>query len=283
MLRDRHNVIPFTLALCVHAVLVAALVITVDFSRTQPITPLAVRATLVTDSAVVLPPPVVEQPEPEPVVQQPEPEPVVIEPDPTEQQRIAAEEEKRRQDALIEQERLEKIRQQEELERIRKAEEQKRLEREAEERRKREAEAELERKRAEAEAERQRKIDEQRRRNEEMRRQAEQQLAAELDAETQRMDAIAAGARDAYIYAIQQKVQRNWVKPASAKPGLECDVRVSQLPGGAVVSVNIVRCNGDAAVQRSIIAAVEKASPLPEPADPSVFERNLMLVFKPEQ
>jgi colicin import membrane protein len=41
--------------------------------------------------------------------------------------------------------------------------------------------------------------------------------------------------------------------------------------------------NGDEAVRRSIEAAVYKASPLPAPADPSVFDRNLRLEFRPTE
>jgi colicin import membrane protein len=49
------------------------------------------------------------------------------------------------------------------------------------------------------------------------------------------------------------------------------------------MGVTIERCNGDAAVQRSIEAAVYKASPLPEPDNPMLFDRNLRIIFKPEQ
>jgi len=72
-----------------------------------------------------------------------------------------------------------------------------------------------------------------------------------------------------------------WVQPPTATSGIECIVNIKQLPGGEVVSVNIGRCNGDAAVQRSIEAAVRKASPLPSPADPSVFQRDIQLEFRP--
>ena len=91
------------------------------------------------------------------------------------------------------------------------------------------------------------------------------------------------GALARYLYAIQQGIQRNWVRPQSARAGLECVVTVRQLPGGEVVGVTIGQCNGDAAVQRSIEAAVFKASPLPEPENPALFDRNLRITFKPEQ
>ncbi|MDH4031586.1 MAG: cell envelope integrity protein TolA, partial [Chromatiales bacterium] len=82
---------------------------------------------------------------------------------------------------------------------------------------------------------------------------------------------------------IRQRVQRNWIRPPEAQAGLECVVNVSQIPGGEVVDVRFGRCNGDDVVRRSIEAAVLRASPLPPPADPSLFERNLEITFRPEQ
>ena len=86
-----------------------------------------------------------------------------------------------------------------------------------------------------------------------------------------------------YVYAIQQGIQRNWVRPPSAVAGLECVVNVRQLPGGEVVGATIGQCNGDEAVRRSIEAAVFKASPLPQPEDPNLFRRDLRITFKPEE
>ena len=84
-----------------------------------------------------------------------------------------------------------------------------------------------------------------------------------------------------YIAAIGAKIESNWVRPPSARDGLECQVDVTQISGGQVVAVTISRCNGDNSVRSSIEAAVYSASPLPMPTDPSLFERKLQLVFKP--
>ena len=90
-----------------------------------------------------------------------------------------------------------------------------------------------------------------------------------------------ADAKAAYVYAIRQRIQSRWVAPPTATAGIECIVNIRQLPGGEVVSVSIGRCNGDAAVRRSIETAVYRASPLPNPPDPSVFDRNIVLEFRP--
>ena len=146
--------------------------------------------------------------------------------------------------------------------------------------------AELARQR-EAEKQRQAKLAAEReataRREAESRRQQEReaQLAAALAAEQERESAISGGLLDQWIEVIRQRVQRNWIRPGSARAGLECEVRVMQIPGGEVVNVRVGQCNGDAAVVRSIERAVYKASPLPPPPDPALFERNITLIFKP--
>jgi colicin import membrane protein len=58
---------------------------------------------------------------------------------------------------------------------------------------------------------------------------------------------------------------------------------VTQATGGTVVDVQIGDCNGDAAVRESVANAVYKSSPLPAPPDPRLFQRELILDFKPEE
>ena len=110
-------------------------------------------------------------------------------------------------------------------------------------------------------------------------RELERQLAEEEELQA----ASNSGALADYVALIRQKVERNWVRPPGARPGIQCEVLVTQIPGGEVVSVRTERCNADEAVQRSIEAAVLRASPLPLPAQSKLFERNLRFTFKPEQ
>ncbi len=111
----------------------------------------------------------------------------------------------------------------------------------------------------------------------------EAELAAQMAAEEGRTSAVNSGLLNQYVALIQQKVMRNWIKPATARSGLECEVRVVQATGGTVLSATVGKCNGDAAVRTSIEAAVQRASPLPPPPDPRLFERNLILNFKPTE
>lgn len=110
----------------------------------------------------------------------------------------------------------------------------------------------------------------------------EAQLRDALEQEEDRRSAEQSGKLAQYIEIIRQKVERNWARPASATAGLSCDVQVTQIPGGEVVNVRVGSCNADAAVTRSIEAAVYKSSPLPPPPDPSLFERELLFKFEPE-
>ncbi len=283
MVRDDYNVIPVSMAVLLHVVLFGSMLVVFDISRTMPITPLAIQATLVTEIPEMPAPRIVEpepEPEPEPVVEEPEPEP-----DNSEELRRQAEEEKRKLDALIERERLEKIRQQEEAERKRQEEEAERKKKEEAERkrkeeaeRKRREEEEKERRRIEAEKQREEDIRRQREENERLRREAEATARAdEIAAEEDRLAAVDSGALAVYMAQIRQKIQRNWSAPASAGAELKCSVRVRQVPGGEVVGVTILSCNGDDAVRRSVEAAIYRSSPLPEPSDPSLFDRNILL------
>lgn len=268
MKRKNNTAVPVAISVLLHAALFASLIVAFDFDRTPDLAiPLAVNATLVTENAVVIPPEVKAPPE----VEKPPPP----QPDTQEQERLAAEQRKREQEARAEEARLQKIERDKE-----EAEKQRRAEAEAERKRK-EAEAEEERRRVEAEKQRQADIERQRLENERLRREAEEAQRQEALAEESRMvQSMAASAKAAYIFAIQQQVTRHWVQPVTAEEGLNCVVKVTQTAGGVVTRVEFGSCNGDATVRRSIEAAIRKASPLPAPRDPSVFDREVTLNFK---
>jgi colicin import membrane protein len=145
----------------------------------------------------------------------------------------------------------------------------------------RKAEAEAQRK-VQAEAKRTADAEAQRKAEAERRlAQSRAELARAMAEEEQLDVARASGLLDQYAEVIRQKVERNWIRPASAREGLSCVVLVRQIPGGEVVDVRIVECNGDAAVLRSIETAVLRSSPLPAPPDPALFERTLEFTFRP--
>jgi colicin import membrane protein len=82
---------------------------------------------------------------------------------------------------------------------------------------------------------------------------------------------------------IVAKIQRAWIKPASAPAGISCIVSVTQVPGGEVTAVRVNSCSvDDAAFRESVEAAVYRATPLPTPPAGVPFERNLELTFAPK-
>jgi colicin import membrane protein len=106
-------------------------------------------------------------------------------------------------------------------------------------------------------------------------------LQRSIDAE-ERLDAArASGAMSSWVAQITARIQRAWIRPPSARAGLECTIYLSQVPGGEIVNVKLGSCNGDDAVKQSILDAAYRASPLPAPSDPSLFERNLEVTFRP--
>lgn len=111
---------------------------------------------------------------------------------------------------------------------------------------------------------------------------AEAELQAAL-AEEERVAALrASGLAAEWSAAIRARIERAWIRPDSARPGLDCTVAVTQAPGGTVLRVAVRSCNGDEAVRQSIEDAVLRASPLPAPPDPALFERELLLRFRPD-
>jgi colicin import membrane protein len=143
-----------------------------------------------------------------------------------------------------------------------------------------------------AEAERQRKLEEERLKQLEARRQVEAEAkrqAAEQEALRQQQARAAqefragqlATLEQQYHLAIQAQVTQNWLRPPTAQPGLRCTLRIVQIPGGEVISANIVgRCNADEATRRSLVAAVERAGNLPYRGFEEVFEREIDFIFR---
>jgi colicin import membrane protein len=154
--------------------------------------------------------------------------------------------------------------------------EQKRLEKEKKQRQiaeKKRKEAEAKRKQAEkkrAEADAKAKAAQQRKAK-------EAQIAAE---EAERN----AGEIGRYTDLIKQKTERNWVRPIDTAHGLHCRVQVRLALGGVVIDASIVQSSGSEAFDRSAIAAVYKADPLPVPSG-RLFEsfRKLNFEFNPDK
>lgn len=266
MARNQDNIIPVSLAVLLHVIVFGSLLVAFDWSQAhQRLPPLAIKATLIVDEL----PAVIEIPdEPEPALPEPEPRP-----DPDEQARVKAEEAKRLADLKAEQERQARIERQQREEAERKA-------REEAERKARE-EAEREKRLAEMERQRQEEIERQRRENEEEERRAmEAQRLAMLEAEQKAMELANSTEMQVYQTMLQQKIKRQWARPGTTPDNLSCVVVVQQRTGGVIWDARISECNtSDPIVRRSILAAVNRSSPLPQPKNPLLFLSSFEVEF----
>jgi colicin import membrane protein len=274
------------LSLLLHSGIVAAAVygwFTWKHKPPQPTT-IAIEATVVDERALknIAPPP---KPAPEPPKQEPEPEP---EPAPIEEQGPPkpdpAELERKKEEERLAQEKLE----QQKLEEQKKVQEQEKLEAEKEAAAKAAAEKAaadkaaadkkaLEKKKAEEAAAAKKAAEEK------AREASEAELRKSLAAEERATALQSSDEAARWRASIVARIQRAWIKPPSAQAGIECIVRVTQVPGGEVTGVQVDSCTGgDAALRQSVQDAVYRASPLPSPPNPALFDRNLILTFKPE-
>ena len=191
---------------------------------------------------------------------------------------------------------LAELRSQAEAERKRIEEERRSAERERIEEARKKAETERKRieaarKKAEAERERieaaRKKTEAELKRIEAARyREAERALQEAIALDARQLDGERRARLDAeqieYIAQIKARIERNWLRPPGTAVGLKCVVRVSQIPGGEVVQAEIQSSSGSVAFDRSVEDAVLRASPLPVPNDPSLFDRNIVITFESE-
>jgi colicin import membrane protein len=258
--------ISITLSVLLHAALLAALVYGWLLYRRppRPAPTLAIEATAVDARVVRGVSPAPKPPAPPPP--QPEPQESLGPPQPTPEALAQREQQRQQEQAAAEQ---------------KAADEQ--AAKEAEATRAAEARAQAERKAREA-AEAQKRAAEERQKKEQAREDSEREadLKRSLAAEAQATSVRSGPELANWQAQIRARITRAWLRPPTARPGIECVLYVTQVPGGEVTNVRIGECNGDQAVRESIEAAVYRASPLPPPPDPSLFDRDLRINFKPD-
>lgn len=95
-----------------------------------------------------------------------------------------------------------------------------------------------------------------------------------------------------YTGQIRARVERIWRRPrtpvnesaarealSTADNSFQCQVQIVQDAHGFVQEVLLPQCNGSAAWQRSLVVAIQQASPLPAPPSARVFSRSIALEF----
>ena len=158
------------------------------------------------------------------------------------------------------------------------------------EREQREAQRKAEEERLRKEQEAQRKAEEERlRKEQEAQRKAEEerlrkeQEAKRLVEEQQRLKMrkrqLAQWTRQ-YAGLLRASIERHWKKPPSSVRGGDCILKLRQNENGEVLDLDVVSCEGDRLFVRSVEEAVWKASPLPSPPSPEVFDADVELTFR---
>jgi hypothetical protein len=84
-----------------------------------------------------------------------------------------------------------------------------------------------------------------------------------------------------YLGQITARIERAWVRPRTpiGAERFSCSVQITQDRSGNVQQTVLQRCNGDLRWQLSLVQAIQSASPLPAPPDPSVFADAVTLQF----
>jgi TonB C terminal len=94
-----------------------------------------------------------------------------------------------------------------------------------------------------------------------------------------------------YTGQIRARIERVWRRPRSAinlpdnetaanvVETFQCQVQIVQDSRGNVQEILLPDCNGSPAWQRSLVVAIQQASPLPAPPSTSVFSQSLSMTF----
>jgi colicin import membrane protein len=69
-----------------------------------------------------------------------------------------------------------------------------------------------------------------------------------------------------YTAQIIAQISQNWLVPAGISSKLRCVLDITLAPGGVVMQASLAQSSGNVLLDRSAIAAVYKASPLPVPS-----------------
>lgn len=292
---SRRTLLAFFLALLVHLMLLAILIVSLGWSSKSQ--PTKQEATPVVQATVVDEDKLLAEAEQQQQVKQ---ETLEAEPDLAQiQRRQQAAAEQTRQEAERQRE-LEQQQQQEQerlkqLEAERQAKEEVRRKAEAEKKRIEEEKRRLEEGRRRAEAERKRAEEERRRAEAERRHLEEERRRAEAAAkrkaeEERRQQELQARIRaeqnaaqerqikadiGRFITQVELRVKRHWIRPPSTRGNVAVLLQVEMLPSGEVRNVEVIQSSGDRALDRSAQAAVYKAAPLPLPPDPAAAARLL--------
>lgn len=90
---------------------------------------------------------------------------------------------------------------------------------------------------------------------------------------------------DKYLAGIRADIERRWSRPPLSRNGMQVTLRLYLLPGGELNDVQVVVSSGNAAFDRSALAAVQKVGRFTVPSDPVEFDRDFRqftVLFNPD-
>lgn len=87
-----------------------------------------------------------------------------------------------------------------------------------------------------------------------------------------------------YQAMILHSISQDWLIPPGVNKKLSCKLQVQVAPDGTVLNVHLLSSSSNTLLDRSAIAAVYKASPLPVPSKASLFKqfKQITLIVRPE-
>ena len=106
-----------------------------------------------------------------------------------------------------------------------------------------------------------------------------QQIKNQLERESQ---AARNRAMQTWIDKIRAKIRGKIVLPPNIPGNPEALVLVTQLPTGEVLDAKLVISSGHTGYDDAVLRAILKSSPLPKPDSAALFERELKLTFRPQ-
>ncbi|MFO1433069.1 MAG: cell envelope integrity protein TolA [Candidatus Competibacteraceae bacterium] len=83
-----------------------------------------------------------------------------------------------------------------------------------------------------------------------------------------------------YAALFRSKVERSWSIPPGSTSGSICLLKIELQPDGKIQNVNVTQSSGDAAFDRSAVAAVRRAAPFSLPDNPDAAARFKSFTFK---
>lgn len=112
----------------------------------------------------------------------------------------------------------------------------------------------------------------------------QKKIAAKQAAIAKQKSQAIEGIVNKYKGLILEAISQNWLVPPGTNPKLSCQLFIELGNNGKVTNVRVMKSSGNSLLDRSAVAAVYKASPLPAPSDQEAYKafKSFSLAVKPE-